>query len=65
MTRREAAIVSAYTGYLVGEFSDLHVYINEILGRPVFTHQLPDVKDEIIEKSRADFVAITVTDGSP
>lgn len=26
MTKREAAIVSVYTGYLIGEFSDFQAY---------------------------------------
>ena len=63
MTLREAAIVSAYTGFLIGEFSDMHEYIEELFGGPVFTHQLANKKvQEIIrEKSKADFIAIEVT----
>lgn len=62
MTKREAAIVTAYTGILIGEFSDLHEYIEKILGRPVFTHELADKElwVEIKEKSRKDFINITV-----
>ena len=33
MTKREAAIVSAYTRYLIGEFSDFHAYAEEVIGR--------------------------------
>lgn len=40
MTKREAAIVSAYTGIMLGKFSDMLGYIEEILGRPVHTHEL-------------------------
>ena len=40
MTKREAAIVSAYTGVLIGDFDEVHKYIEELLGRPVFTHEL-------------------------
>lgn len=32
MTKREAAIVSAYTGYLIGEFSDFQAYAEEVMG---------------------------------
>ena len=62
MTKKEAAIVTAYTGILIGEFSDLHEYIEKILGRPVFTHELADKElwVEIKEKSRKDFINITV-----
>lgn len=52
MTKREAAIVSAYTGYLIGEFSDFHAYTEEIMGRPIFTHELPNIADELKEKSK-------------
>jgi hypothetical protein len=63
MTKREAAIVSAYTGFLLGYFTDLHEYIEEILGRPVWTHEMASESfaDELKEAARADFVAITVT----
>lgn len=62
MTKKEAAIVSAYTGILIGEFSDLHEYIEKILCRPVFTHELSDKKlcVEIKEKSKQDFINIIV-----
>ena len=32
MTKREAAIVSAYTGVLIGDFNEMHRYIEEIMG---------------------------------
>lgn len=60
MTKREAAIVSAYTGYLIGEFSDFQAYAEEIMGRPVFTHELPNIADELKEKSKKDFMSIKV-----
>ena len=40
MTIREAAIVSAYSGFLLGKFSDLHEYIEQIMGRSVWKHEL-------------------------
>lgn len=62
MTKREAAIVSAYTGYLIGEFGDFHAYVEEIMGRPVFTHELPSIAEELKEKSKADFMSIKIAD---
>lgn len=45
MTREEAIILSAYTGYLLTKnFSDVQDYISELLDRPVFTHELVDEK---------------------
>lgn len=60
MTKREAAIVSAYTGYLIGEFSDFHDYVEEIMGRPIFTHELLNIAVELKEKSKKDFMNIEV-----
>jgi hypothetical protein len=60
MTRRESAIVGAYTGFLVGPFDAMHEYIEEIMGRPVFTHELGDAEfvAKIKEATRADFRAL-------
>lgn len=60
MTKREAAIVSAYTGYLIGEFGDFHAYVEEVMGRPVFTHEFPRIADELKEKSKKDFMNIKI-----
>lgn len=35
MTKQERIIVSAYTGFLMCDFSDVHKYIEEKLGRSV------------------------------
>ena len=63
MTDREKAIVMAYTGVtmLSGEkFSIFHKYIEDIMERPVFTHELAIelVWKQIKEKSRADFIKL-------
>lgn len=62
MTKREAAIVSAYTGYLIGEFSDLQAYAEEIMERQIFTHELPGIAEELKEKSKKDFMSIKITE---
>lgn len=66
MTRREAAIVSAYTGYLVGDFTDLHNYAAQLMERPIWAHELAnkDLAAEISRRAKPDFVAIEI-DGSP
>lgn len=48
MTKRESAIISAYTGILCGPFDAMHAYIEEIMGRPVFTHEL--AQDSVVAK---------------
>jgi len=62
MTTKEAAIVSAYTEVLLGDFSELHKYIEEIMERPVFTHELASksVTEEIKKRSKADFVNLSI-----
>jgi hypothetical protein len=62
MTKREAAIVSAYTGFLCGEFTEFSKYVEEIMGRPVFTHEmgLKTMADVIHIKSKDDFCTLTV-----
>lgn len=64
MTRRESAIVSAYTGVLIGWWDDFHRYAEEKMGRPVLTHELAsrELMDELKELSRPDFVAINITE---
>lgn len=40
MTHNEAVILSAYTGFmLVENFSDVHKFCEELLGRPIFTSE--------------------------
>ena len=63
MTDREKAIITAYTGItmLTGDkFSIFHKYIEDILGRSVWTHELADhdVWEEIKEKSKSDFLEL-------
>lgn len=58
MTKRECAIVSAYTGILCGDFNEFHKYIEELLGRPVYTHEFANANlwKVIRELSKDDFV---------
>lgn len=61
MTDREKAIVMTYTGVcmLTGDkFNIFHQYVDEILGRPVQTLELPSLGDEIKNKSKLDFIKL-------
>ena len=60
MTKREKIIVSAYTGYLMCDFSDVHEYVEKILGRPVFTHEFAseEFNRELRKKSKKDFIEL-------
>lgn len=65
MTDREKAIVMAYTGVCMlsgDKFQIFHKYIEEIMGRPVYTHEMgiKAIEDEIKNRSKADFIALCV-----
>lgn len=65
MTDKEKAIVMAFTGtcMLTGDkFSIFHKYIEDIIGRPVYSHEFPYLAETIREKSRADFIALCESD---
>lgn len=60
MTKQERIIISAYTGFLMCDFSDVHKYIEEKLGRPAWTHEMAsyNVQDEIKKAVKPDFLAL-------
>lgn len=61
MTKKESLIISAYTGFMVcKQFSDMHQFIEEVLERPVFTHELGDttVLKEIQDKLKPQLIEL-------
>ena len=64
MTEQEKIIVSAYTGYLMCDFEKMHSYIEEKLGRPLFTHELADdsIFEEIQKAVKKDFIKLCEED---
>lgn len=38
------AAISAFTGYLFCDFVDMHKLIEDVMGRPVWTHQLANAE---------------------
>lgn len=61
MTKKEAVVIEAYTGVcmLTGDDRNLfYKYINQLIGRPVYTHELPALRNEIKEKAKPDFIKI-------
>ena len=60
MTKEEKLIVSAYTGFLMCDWDELHKFIEDTLGRPVWTHELADdkVTEEIRLRLKPRFLAI-------
>ena len=67
ITEKEAAIISAHTGILFGRFCDIHKYVEQIMGRPVFTHEFAnkDMADEIKQKSKRDFCNLVISKSIP
>lgn len=60
MTDRERLVVSAYAGVLMCDFAKFQSYVEELRGRPVFTHEmgLPDTYEEIKRKCQSEFMAL-------
>ena len=56
MTLHEKVVLSAYTGILMCDMSEVHQYIEKLLGRPVWTHELASeaLWSEIKEKAKPD-----------
>ena len=55
MTKQESLLISAYTGYLLTHsFAEFHAFCEELLGRPIMTHQLAfkETQEEIREKCK-------------
>ena len=55
MKKQEAILVSAFTGFLLTkDFSDVHKFCEDLLGRPIWTHEFASitVQEEIKEKCR-------------
>ena len=60
MTLHEKVVLSAYTGILMYSMDEVHKYIEKLLGRPVWTHELASeaLWEQIKEKAKPDFLKI-------
>ena len=66
MTDREKAIVMAYTGICMltdDKFQIFHKYVEDIMGRPIWTHEIGLLEDDIKEKSKSDFMELCADEG--
>lgn len=62
MNKREAAIISAYTGYLIGTFTELQKYAEEITGTEPGTFTTMGMMvsaDRIKELAEDDFAKLS------
>lgn len=61
MTKRECAVIMAYTGTVMLTGDDLkyfYDYIAELMGRPVYTHEIHARADDLKEKAKPDFIRL-------
>ena len=63
MTLREKVIVETYTGICMvtgEEREEIYKYWAELMGRPVYTHELAskEIQEELKAKSKDDFIAL-------
>ena len=61
MTKRECAVVSAYTDISMLHGSDLkylYDYLSAFIGRRIYSHEIPAVAMQFREQIREDFLAI-------
>lgn len=66
MTDKEKAIVMAYTGIVMltgNKFNIFHEYVEEIMRRPVFSHEFATCAEEIKEKAKPDFLKLCAEEG--
>lgn len=67
LTRKQAAIVGAYTGFTAGPFQDIHALAEAKLGRPIWTHEFARVElaAELREAVKADYMALCADVSDP
>jgi hypothetical protein len=61
ITRKQAAIIGAFTGVTCGPFEDIHEYVNSLPGfKGIMTHNFAsnETAKRIKEASRDDFIAL-------
>jgi RNase P protein component len=60
LTKEQAIVVSAYTGFLICDFADLHEAVENRMGRPILTHEFgnPEVAREIRQAFKPDFLLL-------
>lgn len=60
LTKEQAAIIGAYTGFAMGPFGDIQEYAERVLRRPCWTHEFGSkaFAKELREAAKADLLAI-------
>jgi len=61
MNQRETLVFTAFTGVtFVQDFSDFHKYAEELMGRPILTHQFAsaELAEQIAAAAKPEFLRI-------
>lgn len=60
MTLRDRLVISAYTGYLMCNFDQLHKFAEEIIGRPILSHEfgLDETWNKLHDAVKEDFLKL-------
>lgn len=60
LTKEQAAIIGLYTGYTCGPFADVHELAEEVLNRPILTHEFGSAQlhEKLQEKIKDRFMEI-------
>lgn len=58
LTEEQALILTGYTMVLMVHMSVFHEDVEKRLGRPVWSHEFPGLKEEIKAAYRDDFMAL-------
>jgi len=62
MTYEEKLIISAYTSFIMVDFDEVHEFIEEIMGRPVFTFEMADKDfyERLRKKLKPKFIELCI-----
>lgn len=55
LTLRQQQVFSVYTGISFCKFSYIHAYMEELMHRPVFTHEIPQLANQLKELAAVEF----------
>jgi len=61
LTKEQAVVISAYTGVLCCDFSDMHEAVEKKFGRPAFTHEFARNEERVREAFKEDFLKLCIT----
>jgi hypothetical protein len=57
-TKRQAQVIGIYTGITASNFGIVQEYAEELMGRPLWTHEMPALADELAKRAKSEFLAM-------